>query len=115
MTRRDAESITILVNEFFDSAGLSDSFLGQIAKGLISKTLSKYVEVNKAENLATTRLGYEFDRLSKKWSKKILEDLSRLQISENEKKLLLALFLASIIPQAISSEQTETETNLAKE
>jgi hypothetical protein len=114
MTRRDAEPITILVNEFFDSAGLTDSFLGQIAKGLISKTLSKYVEVNKAENLATTRLGYEFDRLSKKWSKKILEDLSKVQISENERKILLALFLASIIPQAISSEQIEIETDLAK-
>jgi hypothetical protein len=113
MTEEKAEPITTLVNEFFDSAGLTDSFLGQIAKGLITKTLSKYVKANNTENLAKTRLGYEFDKLSKKWRKRILLDLSKLQISENERKILLALFLASIVPYAISAEQTEN--NLVEE
>ncbi|MEM3765814.1 MAG: hypothetical protein QXU46_02160 [Candidatus Bathyarchaeia archaeon] len=109
MAKKNAEPITTLVNEFFDSAGLTDSFLGQIAKGLITKTLSRYVKAGKAENLANTRLGYEFDRLSKKWSKRIFEDLSKLQISENERKFLLALFLASFIPHVISAEQVEND------
>jgi hypothetical protein len=113
MTKKNAEPIMTLVNEFFDSAGLTDSFLGQMVKGFITKTLSKYVKANKAENLANTRLGHEFDRLSKKWSRKILEDLSKLQINESEKKLLLALFLASFIPHIVSAEQMEN--NLAEE
>jgi hypothetical protein len=113
MIKNKAEPITTLVNEFLDSAGLTDSFLGQIAKGLITKTLSKYVMANKTENLAKTSLGYEFNKLSKKWRKRILMDLSKLQISENERKFLLALFLASIIPYAISAEQTEN--NLVEE
>ena len=108
MAKKNAEPITTLVNEFFNSAGLTDSFLGQIA-GLITKTLSRYVKAGKAENLANTRLGYEFDRLSKKWSKRIFEDLSKLQISENERKFLLALFLASFIPHVISAEQVEND------
>jgi hypothetical protein len=113
MIKNKAEPITTLVNEFLDSAGLTDSFLGQIAKGLITKTLLKYLEANKTENFAKTSLGYEFNKLSKKWRKRILMDLSKLQISENERKFLLALFLASIIPYAISAEQTEN--NLVEE
>lgn len=109
MAKKDAEPITTLINEFFDSAGLTDTFLGQIAKGLISKTLPKYVKSNKEENLGNTRLVYEFDRLSKKWSKRILTDLSKLQISENERKFLLALFLASFIPHVISAVQEEND------
>lgn len=113
MTKKNSEPIITLVNEFFDSAGLTEFFLGHILKELISKSLSTYVKTNKTENFAGTRLGYEFKRLSSKWSKKILDDLSKLRISENEKKLLLALFLASIIHHTISGEQTEN--NLAEE
>jgi len=109
MTDEEREPITILINDFFDSAGLTDSFLGQIAKGLITKTLSKYVKANKIENLEKTRLGHEFERLSNRWRKKILDDLSKMQISENERKFLLALFLASFLPYVFYSEQTEND------
>jgi hypothetical protein len=116
MTRRDAEPITTLVNEFFDSAGLTDSFLGQIAKDLFTRTLSKYVEKGKGERLGINiQLGAKFTRLSGRWTKHIFDDLSKLGVAENEKRLLLALFVASLVSQVMSLEQTGLETDIAEE
>ena len=116
MTRQAREPITILLNELLDSAGLTDSFMGQIAKGIITKTLSKYTEASKERNLrADTPSWTRFSKLSEKWNKRILSDLSKLDISENEKKLLVALFLASLVSQVMTTESTVSETDIAKE
>ena len=114
MSELIGQSMTNLVSEFFDSTALNGSFLGQIAKGLISKAMSKYVETSRKENFANTQLGAAFNRLSKKWSKQILQDLSKLGMGENEKKLLLALSIATLVNQVITSDRTLSEIDIAK-
>ena len=115
MTGQAKEPISGLVTEFFESTGLTDSFLGKIAKDLFTRTLSKYVENGKSERLGiNAQLGAEFTRLSGRWIKRIFSDLSKLGVTENEKRLLLALFAASLVSQVMSLEQTGLETDIAE-
>jgi hypothetical protein len=109
------EPITTLIGEFFDSTALNGSFLGQIAKSLITKTMNKYVETNRKENFPSTEMGNVFNRLSKKWSRQILQDLSKLDMNESEKKLLLALSVAKLIGRIITPDRTPLEIDIAGE
>lgn len=115
MKENTQQPIMTLIGEFFDSTALNGSFLGQIAKGLITKTMTKYVETSRKGNSASTQMGSAFNRLSKKWSRQILQDLSRLDMDESEKKLLLALSIATLVSQMITPNRTPLEIDIAKE
>jgi len=105
MTKQVQEPIMILVDELFDSGGLTNSFMGQIAKGIITKTLAKYTEASRERNLRINTPSWtRFSKLSEKWNKRILSDLSKLDISGNEKRLLVALFLTSLVSQVMPYE-----------
>lgn len=113
MIKQDQEPIELMLNGLFDSAGLNDSFMGQIAKGIITKAVAKYTQSNIVGNLElNNQWSSDFSRLSEKWRKCILDDLSKLYITDNEKKLLVAMFLASMASQVLSFETTDMQTDL---
>jgi len=104
--------LTILLSEFLDSAGLTNSFLGKIAKELLLKSLTEYIDVGKVESFRT-RYELIFNELYKKWYEQITIDLSKLQMSNKQKKMLLALFAVSLIAKGALYEDTSTESSLA--
>jgi hypothetical protein len=113
MSELIGQPITNLVSEFFDSTALGSSFLGQIAQSLITRTMSKYVENSKKENFTSTQLRSAFNKLSRKWSRQVLRDLSKLDMSENEKKLLLGLAIAALVSQVITPDRTPLGIDIA--
>jgi hypothetical protein len=100
------DPIAKTLQQFFESSALNDSLLGQIAKSIINRTLTDYVLANKTDG-SSTQANAVFAKFSRKWSKYILRDLSRIKIAENEKKVMLALALASVYTQAISDDQNK--------
>lgn len=102
MPKNREKHITTLLSEFFDAADFTDSFFGKIAKELLLKSLANYMDAN--NNFGTKNTVGNFGKLYQKWYRRIFADLSKTQINEDNKKMLLALFVASLVARVISDE-----------
>ena len=96
-----------MISEVIDSYSFSDSLLGQLAKGIVKKTLSNYIGTEALENLEEPIISSSISKLSRKWSRQIMRDLSKIEITQNEKKVILALALASIYTRLFSDESSQ--------
>jgi len=114
MSEQLKKPLMTLLADFFDSAGLTDSFIGKITKELLLKSIAEYVDIGRVESLKTQ---YDLisSKLYEKWYEQIVADLSKLQINSGQKKLLLALFAASLIAKVASYNNIGAKSNLNKD
>jgi len=105
MSEQLYEPIAGMVNEFIGSTGFTDSWLGHITKSLINKALKEYMQT---ENKRTPELSSgnraKFGKFAEKWCDRIFADLSKMNLSDTEKKVLIGFLAASLVTQIMPHE-----------
>jgi hypothetical protein len=90
-----AEGLAGMIDGLIQSTTDPNSIMGQLVKNILQKAIS-----NLTEDVSNGDLGKELlDPIGKfavKWAQQIQMDLSKLRISEQEKKVALAIGLASV-------------------
>jgi hypothetical protein len=109
--KRDQSSLTSIIDQLGNLSYVGDSYIGQLALGIIKKALSSYYEGNQGNGSLDIPVE-KIRSLSIKWSKGIVRDLSKIEIDDTQKKIMLAVALASIYSNVISnlgSEESNTK------